>query len=240
MNRFLFFVVYSFCISGLAQSNSLPSVIRAKNTLYDLSKTGVSPNNILYGIPIESGILVGDFFIDKKWNRTTILMYEKERLLEGYLTRFDIKSSNLEIKLNDGVKVLQGRRIKSLVWIDSLTNAPRYFLNAKDYSLNNIELNGLLEVLIDGSYPLFKRVTTSVKKATYNVALDVGSKDEKIIKKEAYYFSEANKLIEVKRKKDLLEYFKSRSGDLELFISNNKLSVSKENDLLTIFRYINL
>ena len=77
-------------------------------------------------------------------------------------------------------------------------------------------------------------------KANYNVALDVGSKDSEIVKKEVYYFSEANKLIEIKRKKDLLGYFKDRSNNMESFISKNKLSVSKERDLITIFKHINL
>jgi hypothetical protein len=239
MIRFFLLIVASLAsVMGMSQNNSLPPVMRTQNTM-DVLTNGMQVGQTIYGIPMPPREVNGDFYLDKKWNKTTLLIYENEHLLEGFLTRFDIESSNFEIKVNDGVRVLESKKVKSAIWIDSLSGKPHYFLNAKNYLINDTPLIGLLEVLSDGNYPLFKRVMTYMLKANYNVALAVGDKNDEIVRKEIYYFSEGNKLMEIKRKKELLGYFKDRSSDLESFISKNKLSVSKPDDLVTIFTYIN-
>lgn len=230
----------SITLFSYAQQNgTIPPIIRAQHTLDDISRGGVGTNTLLYGLPVQPGSLVGDFYLDNKWNKSSVLLYAGDKLLDGILTRFDLKSQQLEIKVDNGIKILEINRVKSLVWFDSQTNQPSYYVNAQDYIFNETKLTGLLEVMVDGQLPLLKFTAITIKKADYNVALDVGSKDDKILHKETLFFSVENNLHEIKSKKSLMSAFMDSQSKIDEFVRVNKLSYSKENDIKRIFEFYN-
>lgn len=238
--KYIFIIYLSLLITiSYAQNGAIPPVIRAQNTLDDISRSGVGANTLLYGLPMRPGTLIGDFYLDNKWNRSTLLLYAGDKLLEGYLTRFDLKEQHLEIKLDKSIKILDIRKIRSIVWRDSLTNKISYYVNAGDFVSHETKLLGLLEVLVDGKLPLMKHTSVAIKRADYNVALDVGSKDDRVLKKEILYFSRESSLYEIKNKKSLGSAFLDRQEQVDVFIRNNKLSFSNERDLITLFEYYN-
>ena len=84
----------------------------------------------MYGIPVdETKRVLGDAYLENKWQKSSILLGE-QKLLEGYLTRYDIARNELEIKTTKGIKVLPAKLVKGFITIDSLTQSPKYFLNA--------------------------------------------------------------------------------------------------------------
>lgn len=238
--KYIFIIYFSLLITiSDAQNGAIPPVIRAQNTLDDISRGGVGPNTFLYGLPVQPGSLVGDFYLDNKWNKSRVLLYAGDKLLEGVLSRFDLKNQHLEIKVDNAIKILEINRIKSLVWFDSETNQPSYYVNAQDYIFHETKLTGLLEVVVDGRLPLLKFTVITIKKADYNVALDVGSKDDKVLHKEILFFSLENNLHEIKSKKSLATVFKDSQSKVEEFVRINKLSFSKEKDIKRIFEFYN-
>jgi hypothetical protein len=146
----------------------------------------------------------------------------------------------LEIKGKNGIKVLAGTKVKSFVWMDSFTNVPVYFINGKAFR-NEIDVpfTGFLQVLTEGSVPLLKRTYIDIKKADYNIALNVGSRDEKILKKNKFYALMTDKVVALpgSRKK----FIQLLNGDsrLEEFIRDNNLTTSKEEHLKVIFEHYN-
>ena len=237
-------VLFSFIFTLLCQVSvfaqwAIPTQLRAENTLDRLSdKGGLSNSDILYGIPLPPGSVVGDVYFDKKWNSATILLYQTETMIEGYPVKYDIKGDVLEIKSSAGIKVLDVRKVKNMVWIDSLTQKPHYFANGAEFKVEGVPVNGLLEVLVDGKTPLMKRDQIYVKDPTYNVAMGAGSRDTKIYHKFTYYYSKGSELIKVKGKKDVLA-ITNNTAAVEEYIKQNKLNVSKESGLIKVFEYIN-
>ena len=233
----LFFALISF---GYAQS-VVPNNIRAANTLDRLVEDGLSNADMLYGFPLPEGKIIGDTYLETQWNAASILLYDKDKLIEGFPVRYDIYLNELEIKARNGIKVLKGEKVKSFVWMDSLTNSPVYFVNAKEFqNADNVTLTGFFQVLTDGSLPLFKKTKVDVKKAHYNVQLNVGSLDDKILKKDELYVGKGHQVIEVpSSKKKLLPLFGDKSEDIEKFIKENALTTSKEYHLTSIFKYYN-
>jgi hypothetical protein len=223
-----------------AQSAMSPAM-RAQTSMTRLSELnkGISSGEFIYGIPMEAGTVIGDYYLDKKWNNANILLYQSETIIEGYPVKYDVKNDLLEIKSRSGIKVLEGKKIKNLVWVNSITTQPHYFVNGAEYRFENSKLLGLLEVLVDGDMPLMKRSEVSIKKPNYNAALDVGSKDTKIYFKTIYLYARSKKLTVIKNKEDVLNASGDRSAEVESFIKQDKINVNKEPGLKEVFEFLN-
>ncbi|MCW5909754.1 MAG: hypothetical protein KIT62_01710 [Cyclobacteriaceae bacterium] len=243
-------IIYVLCFlygSVSAQHESVPAIIRAQSTLSGLERSlsdiagGVTSGNITYGIPMPKGETIGDFYLDKNWNRISILLYQKDILLEGYTARWDIKNSRLEIraKNTEETRALEIEKIKSMVWIDSSTSIPRYFVNAKDYDFNGSGLPGMFEVLVEGKTTLFKRTTKYVQKANYNIAMDVGSRDDVIIDKHEYYWATGGQVRELPRGRKMLGLFQDKGAEVKSYVKDKGLRLNKEEDIILLFKYYN-
>jgi hypothetical protein len=240
-NFILAFLFFLLVIPGHAQS-VVPNNIRAANTLDRLvDLDGLSNADMLYGIPLPESKLIGDTYLHAQWIPASILLYDQEKLIEGFPMRYDIYLNQLEIKAKNGIKVLKGEKVKSFVWVDSLTKAPAFFVNAQEFTnLDNARLTGFFQVLTDGPLPLFKRTSVDVKKADYNVQLNVGSHDDKILKKEHLFVVKESRIVDVPSgRKKLLPLFGEKSEDVDKFIKANALTANKEHHLAIIFKHYN-
>jgi hypothetical protein len=228
-------------LKSYAQGSVIPSNVRAVNTIERLTDSnGLGTNEMMYGIPIPEGKVIGDTYLSTVWRRSVILLYENNKLIEGYPARYDIGADELDVKGKSGVKVLDGRKVKSFMWMDSSRAEPYYFINAKEFKVDGIPLIGFYEVLVDGNNPLFKKVNISVKKADYNVTLAIGSRDDKILKNTNYYLVDGTNAYEIPgNKKKFLQLLKSKADEVESYMDSNGLSIKKEEELVLICKYYN-
>lgn len=217
---------------------AIPPQIRARNAVDAIAKGGLNDvSNVIYGLPAPPGVTLGDNYLDPKWNVGTVML-STDDMIERYAMRYDLKSQSLEIRTQSAIKLLDVKKVKSLVWIDSATSAPHYFINAASFKLGDVPLMGLLEVLSDGSIPLLRRATLHLKPADYNPALDVGSRDATIYKKYALYYSVNGSLSEAKGKK-LLEAFGDKKTEVEVYMKQKNLGTRADHDILRVFDYYN-
>lgn len=218
---------------------AIPANMRASQTLTSISESGVTAGSTLYGLPGSPGEIIGDYYLNKKWNRANILLYQSESMIEGYPVKYDLKNEFIEIRTSVGVKILDVRKIKNLVWTDTLAIAPQYFVNASEFKKGRNSYSGLLEVIVDGPLPLLKRTELDVREPNYIPALDAGSKDTKILQKSIILYSKGGELIELKNKKDVLEASGDLSKEVDVYIKANKLNVSKDAGVRRVFEFIN-
>jgi len=163
------------------------------------------------------------------------------------------------VKLSDGKKYdnvyLQLDEVKStLLFKDTkdTKEAMEYSLPVSEFNLNlengtvanfkkvaSDEKNtGFYQVIYDGKFSLLKRTRKSVvTKATYGTA-----NVEKNINAVTVFMvvSPDQKFTPVKAdKKAFLQYFGSKSGDMETFISKEQIDFKKDADLVKLFAYFN-
>ncbi len=241
--KILVCIVSLFIMAREGQSQAVvPPNIRATNTLEKLfDYNGIDEGDILYGIPLPEGKVVGDTYMDTHWRMANVMLYDKEKLIEGFPMRYDIHLDELEFRGKNGIKVLAGSKVKSFVWADSITRTPAYFINGKSFrNEDDVPFTGFFEVLEEGSVPLLKKTYISVRKADYNVAMNVGSRDDKILKKSKFYVLKQTRIIELpKSRKKFLALFNDKSSQLEAFIKENNLLTYIEQDLEMILDYFN-
>jgi hypothetical protein len=236
---FIFAVALLLNCNAFCQVTAMPANLRAEMTLDRLRH--LSPNDLTYGIPLPDKKLVGDAYLHGDWKPGSMLLYASETFLEGYPVRYDMLRDEMEVKSRSGIKVIQGIKIKSFVWVDTLKGAPEYFVNAKDYkSDDGVPLNGFFQIMADGKLPLFKQTKATIQKANYVVQFDVGSRDDKIVKDDKFYYASDGKVFAVPgSRKKLLPLFGDQREKIEQFIRINSLNLKTEHHLQKIFEYYN-
>jgi hypothetical protein len=221
-------------------SQAIPPVLRSTMTLGRVNSLNTT-GNAIPGIPLPPGKLIGDSYLDTKWKVGVILFYETKPLIEGYPIRYDIELNQLEINTSNGIKVLSGNTIRSFTWIDSLSQTPAFFSNAKDYSNEaGTPLVGFFEVLSDGAIPAFKSTHITIKKANYVKEFDTGTRDDEILKKEEFLYAKGQKAYSIPTsKKKLLPIFGAQSEKVDSFIQLNNMSLRESHHIKAIFEYYN-
>jgi hypothetical protein len=226
-----------------ATGAALQKTIRATNIAELFNKR---PNfiggNAIYGIPPEPKKLQGNFYLDTKWNKASILLYKNEELIEGYFVRYNINSNTFELRSENSEEAttVPGLRVRNIVWIDSEHGVPRYFINGMDFKEEGSPIAGFFEVLVDGKMPLVRRTIASIKESNYNQALMVGEPDDRVVKRYVYYYVEGKNIIEIpSNKKKLFPIFGDSQSEMEAFADTNRLNLKEASSLFSLFTQYN-
>ncbi|MCU0397537.1 MAG: hypothetical protein MUC73_05470 [Cyclobacteriaceae bacterium] len=220
----------------------LMNTVRANNLAYRLNNMGgmLKSGDVITGLPSSfTSEVVGDVYWDKHWGKSSILMENRTEPVEGYLTRYDIQKNEFEFLLESNVRVLSGSKIVDMIWIDSLSGKTRYLVNAGKYKENGVPLTGFMELLSEGDQSLFKVIRIEILKPDFNPALNVGSKDTRIIKKESFYFATGNDLVQIKSKKSVEPILQSKGGAVESYLKREAIKFTREADLVKFFNFVN-
>ncbi|MBS9524095.1 hypothetical protein KI659_08725 [Litoribacter alkaliphilus] len=240
---FSFLIFISFVTQAFCQTEGLQKTIRATNIQETLiNRPNFVGGNMVYGIPDEPKRVLGNFYLDPKWNKSTLMLYKNDQILTDHLVRYNIESHQFEAIApnSDQVKTIPGLRVHNLVWIDSVHQVPRYFVNGMEFLDQGVPISGFFEILVDGELPLVRRTVTTLKRANYNTALMIGNKDDEIKKKNIYYFVKDKQVLEVPRKKKkLLKIFDDKEQEVEGFIDANRINLGENNGLYKVFSFYN-
>ena len=139
--------------------------------------------------------------------------------------------------------MIDAKKVKSIIWLDSLTHTPRYFVNAKDYKDESSQLTGLLEVLVDGQMPLFAQSYLEEKEIGFFVSFlslfEKGEREKKYELKKMYYAGNGNTLTKITSERDLLLSFGDFYWEMEEYIQKNKLDITMQSGLQKVFELYN-
>jgi len=229
----LLFVVSS--ASALAQSvNQTPT--RKQDVLNRLNN-GMSTNDIVNGIPQKGGVIEGTIYLNEQWFPGVIKLKFYDEPINVDKLRINVFNNEVELQVDGKIKVVGAHEIIYCSINEGYRK--RYFVSTMEYPVET-NLTGFFEVLYDAPTSLLAHYYTAIKKADYNVALDVGSKNDEILIKENYYVVKENApLIKVDKRKDVLKICSDFASQMKSFIKNNNLKTSNSKDLVEIFKYYN-
>jgi hypothetical protein len=224
-----------------AQAPAVTNNVRAANILTRFASGQISPGDMTFGISATPPAkVIGDVYFDSHWGKSSIELTEGNRTIEGYYCRYDIQNNHFEILRGKEIRAIPGQKIKDVVWIDSLTNQPRLLANFTNYEYNEAPLTTFAEVLSDGEFKLLKRIALEILRPDFSPALNIGSKDFRIIKTVEYYYTIDKTLYKVKNAKSL-QPLETTVPDKKLkeFIKRESINIKSEEGLKKIFNYLN-
>jgi hypothetical protein len=200
---------------------------------------GVANGDLMWGIPMPPGKLVGDFYLDSEWKKGTLILYENESIIKNYKIRYDLHLNEFEIKTLGGVRVLPGAKVKSFAIEedeDDGTNAAYYF-NAKEFiQTEPPNFDGFYKVRVAGQMMLLSRTDVFIKKGNYKQEFSIGNPDDKIVKRQIFCYSKDGKVFMVpQNRKKLVEIFGQHKNAMNDFIESKNMSVKNEHTLDIIF-----
>lgn len=242
MKKLMPILFFGLVLVVSAAAQNVQQTMRANNMVQRLNMSNgiISSNDLMIGFDNSApGGLVGDPYVDKHWAVTSVQLIGESKLIEGYLTRFDISSNELEFKLEKGVKVLPGKQIDNIVWIDSISSVPRYLVNGKDFKMNDAAVDGFLEVLVDGAVPLYRKYYVEILKPNFSPALNVGSKDTKVLRKYWLVFAKEGSLYQIKSKKSVAQLDPAIQERANSIIDERDLNLKDESHVIRLFTELN-
>jgi len=225
MKKIALLLIVFFTINAYSQSNDA-----SQSLIY--SSGGAST---VLEIPVRPADMVGSVYYNEVWYIGIINLFDG-RVIKGYGLKYDIKSQYVEIKTDDGIKILPVGLIENITWRD---------VNGKEETLinwSNIEVSetGFYSVIYDGQKSVIKKIGLQIIDSNYNVAMDVGSKDNKYTQKNDYFFVENGKVKKTRKKrKEVLVFLADRKDQISDYAKENNLRYSSDDDLKKIFSYYN-
>lgn len=195
------------------------------------------PGGFVTQLPPAQAETKGDVYLITDWALADITLTNSESVLSGYFVRVDLSTNNIELKVEDQIKVLVGNKVQSFILNDVLLGHAKY-INVQEYSLNGIKMNGFFRVIEDKEWKLLEKTTLKLVKANYVASLDAGVREDRLIKEKTYFLAKENKLYEVRSSaKKFASQFGEKSDDLMKYIKGNNINLKQENDLRKLLEF---
>jgi hypothetical protein len=193
---------------------------------------------IIKAIPAKPLNPQGSVYLNDEWLSSNI--YLKRGLfatdkIEQIPIKVDLMTNSIELKTKEGIKVLHHAKVDRFEWFNPKTNTNEVYINGNNFTLNGTQFNNFCSVYGDRA-TLVKYSYVEVHKADYNVALDVGNKQDRLLKKSKFYLLKDKELIEVS-KKSLCVVMAEKADEIKEFIKKNRVDFGREQDLRSIIDY---
>jgi hypothetical protein len=193
-------------------------------------------------IPLKPPGTTGSVYLNDGW-KTASLKLKTGTLSIGELTnvsvKLDLKTNTFELFVDPEIKVLSGSKVESFTWTDDL-QTPVSYVNCERFTLDDTKVVGFGRILsrdADGLI-LLEHSYIEFMQANYNIAMNVGSKDHKYVKKEKLYFVKNNKMVPA-GKKSLYEVMADKESAIKKFIKENDVNVRDAGQLAKVVEYYN-
>jgi hypothetical protein len=228
MKTFLTIITFAFCVESLAQS--APQITPNNNIQR-------YPRGFVTTLPGPPPGVEGTSYLYEQWVIATILLSD-DKLIEEIMVKLDIKNDLVEIDHNGQTKVLTFDRVKTLDLLHT-NGTKEHFVNGKTLVFSGSPIDGLFSFVVDGKYNLLKLTRAKQVAPNYNVALDAGSKDFRIIQEKHYFIMKDNSIVAIDGgKKKLTDDMKKTFGK-SFEEKLGKVKLNKEGSLVSFVSSIN-
>lgn len=193
-------------------------------------------------VPPKPANVVGSVYLKENWKQTTLNLKKATlgtQQLVAINMKLDLKTNTFELQTDKDIKVLNGSAVESFVWMDDFQLKEEVYVNCDKFSFEGTKLQGFGRVLSQGEkLSLIQHQYLEIIQADYNMALDVGSKDHKVSKRDKLYFLKDNALIPA-NKKSFQTLTADKKQEISQYVKSEKLSLKDKQGLSAIVDYYN-
>ena len=150
-------------------------------------------------------------------------MSTKTDSLAGVPVRLDLVSHEVEVRAGaNDIRAAQANRVR-YVLMNNAEGSTSLFVNAREFRGEADALNGFVELVAPGKLLLLEYPYIHVKRANYNPALNVGTKDDELVKQKSWYVVQDKKAVKFSPgKKAVLELMADKKAQIEAFFENGE------------------
>lgn len=193
-----------------------------------------------WGMPFVSYETRGSYFLNDDWLISRITL-RNDTVVEGYYMRYDLEFNRLEVDIDQSVKMLDLKQVKSFELYEPKADRSILFLNGFDFLYDGVPLVGIYEVVTGGGpIRLFSKIDVDFYRSNYRSGWSMFRMEEGYRKSEKFYLNFSNQVYPItKNAKENLALFNNHAGAVEQYMKQKKLGFKKRNDLIEVVRYFN-
>lgn len=215
-----------------------------KSVMERLPAASIAPDRMvpLGNLAVSTPGIQGDVYLTKDYRNSTFWLYEADAPTKTYPAKLDLQRNEFDLHQGkgQGVRALPGTRVKHLMWTDSITNTPQYFVNGQEFkNEEGAPYLGFFQILAEGGISLLKLTTVKFKPADQNPTHNTGIKDNRFMKNTELYYAQGQKAMELPNRKGILKLMESHKEEVDKFIKVNQINLSVERHLIALFDYYN-
>lgn len=228
--KILLLVCFFIPVVLVAQRNDDNQVIMAD--LY--------PGEAVETFDLRKRNIKGQPFFNENWLFGHFVFDDGSLSKGGYLLKYDLLNQELIVNLDGSVFVVPTGNISGFTLknnIQTTVKLPEYvFVFSK---LKELPGRTILEKVVEGKFGMYILHHVTQLKPNYVPALDAGSLNTKIVKKDRYYLWTKGKFLEIPtRKKKAVKFFGKYAIARE-YMEENKMKVKSEKYLIALINAMN-
>lgn len=235
-------------VTGRAQTDQSNQLLRDRLN----SQAGVAPGGMILGIKAPAGNLLGDPYADSTFRPGNVVFYEKLRLpdtppadvLTNTPLRLDLRTYEVEFMTkSQGIRVAPWPMVRVFSVPGTASTDTSRFINVREYNpvVNGDKASaGFFEQVVVGRLSLLRYPSVSIKKANYNPALNIGSRDDELEKEANWYVAQGRRVQAFSPgKKALLALMGDKAPEMDAWLKAKKPDLKSKDALKAAFQYYN-
>ena len=242
-----------FCLGLLAASTLNASAQEQAEALsqtardrINFSNFSLSNNVTMFGIKGPEGTVLGTPYLDTTWQAGNVKFYNRlgtsltADSLAGVPVRLDLLTNEVEVRAGAAdIRAVKATAVKYVDMNNAFGSASR-FINVHEYQGDAASLSGFFDQVAVGKVDLLVHPSVYIKRATFNAALNTGSKDDALIKKMDWYVARNKTATRFSPgKKAMLDLMADKKDQIEAFLKKEKPDLKTRAGLLAVFFYYN-
>lgn len=201
---------------------------------YNALNVGGSSNVFKTEVPMAPPTTIGSTYLDDQWQDAQIILKDGSNA-GTYPVKVEVEHANIELKFRNDVRFLNFEKIDFVTYVEKSTELKGIVTRASNFTYQAERLHGIM--LIYGreraKYTAAKNLSIEFLASNYNVAMDVGSKDNRKVKKEKLFILTDGRLILIKGPdKKIAKQFGDDRDKVLSIVREHNLKLTREKDLV--------
>lgn len=225
------------CLAGLCLFN-LPVSAQFSGQFNPLNITGTA-NVFKTEIPLDEPLTKGSNYLSEAWSSGTIVLKDG-RAIGEYPIRVETEHVIVEIMVENKVHTIDIDRVQHILLPDAEVGARGKLVRGKRFVVDNKPLPGVVLVHdVNTNTQLLNNYFTTFIPSNYNVAMDVGSKDNVKQMKNRLFVQRTGSVTEIKgSNKKIMRLLDLDNAKARNAVDTNNLKLSDPKDLLKFLTII--
>lgn len=243
MTTLRYLILFCLLTTPLMAQTEQTAMLQTTRDRINFSGLAIPSTGVLFGFDGSPGQLVGDAYLDTTFQAGNVRFYGRIGLgktdsLAGVPLRYDMRANEVEIRAaSNDIRVAKGPSVRYFA-VNNRLGTVSLYVNVREFRGEADELLGFFESIQPGKLSLLLHPFVTVKKATYNPALNVGSKDEQILKKTTWYVAQNSRATKfTPNRKALLALMADKQEQIEAFLKEKDPDLKSRSGLMAVFAY---
>lgn len=212
----------------------------------NFNNLNISNSATLFSIKGPAGSLLGSPYLDTTWQAGNVKFYNKLGMslttdsLAGVPVRLDLLANEVDVRAGaNTIKAVKATAVRYVDMNNAYGSVSR-FINVQEFQLEEPSLTGFFDQVVAGKLGLLMHPSVRIQKGTYNVAMNVGSKDDVLIKKMDWYAARGKQAVKFSPgKKAILDLMADKKDLVEAYLKQEKPDLKTREGLLAVFLMYN-